>query len=68
MEEIKDLVSEVSKRIEGLETRKRSRDPRAQLSFEHAVRTIIIDLWKATHCIPIRDFLGNELWSVTPPE
>ena len=54
MEAIKDLVSEISKRIEGIETRKRARDTGAQLSFEHAVRTIILDLWKATHCILIR--------------
>lgn len=60
MEAIDDLISEISKRIEGIETRKRSRDPKAQLSFEHAVRTIIIDLWKESHCIPIRECLINK--------
>ena len=60
MEVIEDLISEMSKKIEGIETRKRSRDPKAQLSFEHAVRTIIVDLWKATHCVPIRECLINK--------
>ena len=60
MEAIEDLVSEMTKRIEGIETRKRSRDPKAQLSFEHAVRDIITDLWKATHCIPKRECLINK--------
>ena len=60
MEVIEDLISEMSKRIEGIETRKRSRDPKAQLSFEHVVRTIIVDLWKATHCVPIRECLINK--------
>ena len=60
MEAIEDLISEMSKRIEGIETRKRSRDPKAQLSFEHAVRAIIIDFWKARHCIPIGECLINK--------
>ena len=60
MEAIEDLISEMSKRIKGIQTRKRSRDPKAQLSFEHAVRTIIVDLWKATHCIPMRECLINK--------
>ena len=60
MQAIIDLVSEITKRIEGIENRKRSRDPTAQLSFEHAVRTIIIDLWKAAHSIPIRECLINK--------
>ena len=60
MEAIEDLISEMSKRIERIETRKRSRYPKAQLSFEHAVRTIIVDLWKATHCVPIRECLINK--------
>ena len=60
MQAIIDLVSEITKRIEGIENRKRIRDPTAQLSFEHAVRTIIIDLWKAAHSIPIRECLINK--------
>ena len=38
MEAVKDLVSKMPKRIEGLESCKRSRDPKAQLSFEDAVK------------------------------
>jgi hypothetical protein len=60
MEVIKDLVSEMTKRIEGIESRKRSRDPKAQLSFEHALKTIITDLWKASHSIPTRECLMNK--------
>ena len=50
--QINEVCAEIIKRIEGLEFRKRSRDPRAQMSFEHAVRTIVCDLWKSNHCIP----------------
>lgn len=57
MEATEDLISEMSKRIEA---GKRSRDPKARLSFEHAVRAIIIDFWKATHCIPIGECLINK--------
>ena len=57
MEAIEDLISEMSKRIEA---RKRSRDPEAELSFEHTVRAIIIDFWKARHCIPIGECLINK--------
>ena len=47
-------------RIEGLETRKRKRDANTQLRFEHSVRTILIDLWKAIYSIPPREFLINK--------
>jgi hypothetical protein len=59
-EPITDLIIETTKRIEGLETRKRNRDPGTQLRFEHSVRTILIDLWKAVHCIPPKECLINK--------
>lgn len=59
-EPITDLIIETTKRIEGLETRKRNRDANTQLRFEHSVRTILIDLWKAIHSIPPRECLINK--------
>ena len=59
-EPITDLIIETTKRIEGLETRKRNRDANTQLRFEHSVRTILIDLWKAVHCIPPKECLINK--------
>ena len=49
-----ELTNDFIKRVEALQVRKRNRNPKAQQSFEHAIRTIITDLWKATHCIPLR--------------
>ena len=57
---ITDVICETTKRIEGLETRKRNRDHDTQLRFEHSVRTILIDLWKAIHSIPPKECLINK--------
>ena len=54
------LYQETILRIEGLETRKRKRDAATQLRFEHSVRTILIDLWKAIHSIPPKECLINK--------
>ena len=54
------LTNDFIKRVEALQVRKRNRNPKAQQSFEHAIRTIITDLWKATHCIPLRECLINK--------
>ena len=54
------LYQETILRIEGLETRKRKRDANTQLRFEHSVRTILIDLWKAIYSIPPRECLINK--------
>ena len=58
--EINEICADLIKRIEGLEVRKRSRDPKAQMSFEHAIRTIVSDLWKSNHCIPQRECSVNK--------
>ena len=42
-----ELIKEVSKRIEASEGRSRSRTADERLRFEHAVRLLLIDLWKA---------------------
>ena len=55
-----ELTNDFIKRVEALQVRKRNRNPKAQQSFEHAIRTIITDLWKATHCIPLRECLINK--------
>ena len=59
-EQISDLVNETISKIERFETRKRNRDANTKLRFEHSVRTIIIDLWKAIQCIPTRECLINK--------
>ena len=55
-----ELVKETISKIERLESRSRSRSAKAQISFNHAVETTLIDLWKATHCIPIRECAINK--------
>ena len=55
-----ELVKETISKIERLESRSRSRSTKAQISFNHAVETTLIDLWKATHCIPIRECAINK--------
>ena len=55
-----ELVKETISKIERLENRSRSRSAKAQISFNHAVETTLIDLWKATHCIPIRECAINK--------
>ena len=55
-----ELVKETISKIERLESRSRSRSAKAQLRFNHAVETTLIDLWKATHCIPTRECAINK--------
>jgi hypothetical protein len=55
-----ELVKETISKIERLESRSRSRSAKAQISFNHAVETTLIDLWKATHCIPSRECAINK--------
>ncbi len=50
-----DLVEETIKRIEATEGRTRSRDTKAQASFEHAVMLLLLDLWKSAYSIPARE-------------
>jgi len=59
-EQTNDLVNETISKIERFESSSRNRDPNTQLRYEHAVRTILIDLWKATHCIPTRECAINK--------
>ena len=50
-----ELILEITKMIEGVEGRKRSRTPDEQPRFQCAVRYILIDLWKASHSIPMSE-------------
>ena len=55
-----ELVHETISNIERLESRSRSRSAKAQIGFNHAVETTLIDLWKAIQCIPTRECSINK--------
>lgn len=50
-----ELILEITKMIEGVEGRKRSRTPDEQPRFQYAIRYILTDLWKASHSIPMSE-------------
>ena len=50
-----ELTLEITKMIEGVEGRKRSRTPDEQPRFQYAIRYILTDLWKASHSIPMSE-------------
>lgn len=58
--EFNELVEETIVRIEAIENRKRSRDTPTKLSFSHAVHTLLSDLWKSIHSIPMRECKINK--------
>ena len=60
LSQIADITSEVKTLIEANEGRSHSRNANEQLSFEHAVRLLLIDLWKAVKCTPIRECSINK--------
>jgi hypothetical protein len=49
---IDELIDETIRRIEATEGRSRSRAEKPKVSFDHAVRHILLELWKASKCIP----------------
>ena len=49
---IDELIDETIRRIEAAEGRSRSRAEKPKVSFDHAVRYILLELWKASMCIP----------------
>ena len=55
-----ELVREVTLLIEKTEARSRVRTHNAQISFEHAVHVILLDLWKSIHSVPLRECLINK--------
>ena len=58
--QIEDLIKETVKRIAAKEGRSRFRTANEQPSFEHAVRVLIVDLWKAVRSTPIRECSINK--------
>ena len=50
-----ELILEITKMIEGIEGRKRSRTLDEQPRFQYAIRYILTDLWKASHSIPMSE-------------
>ena len=59
-EQIAELTTEVITLILTAEGRSSSRTANEQLSFEHAVRALLIDLWKAVKCTPMRECSINK--------
>ncbi len=57
---ISELTQEVIRRIEATEGRSRSRRADDQLRFEHAVGIVLLDLWRAVKCTPIRECSINK--------
>ena len=55
-----ELFKETISKIERLESRGRSRSAKVQISFNLAAETTLIDLWKATYCILIRECAINK--------
>ena len=55
-----ELLREITLLIEGTEVKLRKRSQAAQLKFEHAVRTILLDLWNSVYSIPPRECLINK--------
>ena len=57
---IKELIIETIARIEATEGRSRSRAEKHKVSFDHAVKQILLDLWKANKCIPAGELSINK--------
>ena len=55
-----ELLREITLLIEGTEVKLRKRSQAAQLKFEHAVRTILLDLWNSVYSMPPRECLINK--------
>ena len=52
-----ELIKETISKIENYETRARARNPKAKVNFEHAVKVILLDLWRSEHSTPRRECL-----------
>ena len=57
---IEELVSETISRIEATEGRQRSRSTVAKIHFDHAVRHILIELWKSVKTLPASEASINK--------
>ena len=57
---IEELIDEIIRRIEDTEGRARSRAEKPKASFDHAVRYILLELWKASKSIPAGEVSINK--------
>lgn len=57
---IDELIDETIRRIEATEGRSRSRAEKPKISFDHAVRHVLLELWKASKCIPAGEVSINK--------
>jgi hypothetical protein len=57
---IDELIDETIRRVEATEGRSRSRAEKPKVSFDHAVRHILLELWKASKCIPAGELSINK--------
>lgn len=57
---IDELIDETIRRIEATEGRSRSRAEKPKVSFDHAARHILLELWKASKCIPAGEVSINK--------
>ena len=55
-----ELVTELISRIEGTESKARSRNDLAQKHFDHAVRVLVTDLWKGSKSYPVAECRINK--------
>ena len=55
-----ELLREIILLIEKTECKSRKRSQAAQLNFEHAIKIILLDLWRAEYSIPRRECLINK--------
>ena len=52
---IEELISETILRIEATEDRARRRSTVAKIHFDHAVRHMLVDLWRSIKSMPVAE-------------
>ena len=57
---IEELITETISHIEATEGRERSRSTVAKIHFDHAVRHILIELWKSVKTLPASEVSINK--------
>ena len=57
---IEELIAEKISRIEATEGRERRRSTVAKIHFDHAVRHILIELWKSVKTLPVSEVSINK--------
>jgi hypothetical protein len=57
---IEELIAETISRIEAIEGSERRRSTVAKIHFDHAVRHILIELWKSVKTLPVSEVSINK--------